>query len=731
MAATDSLFTRAAPLLSPSVREALRALLPLPILVLAWWFVRLPLDPPATLGLVIYALINLALLFPLRRAWLFASDWSYLIFLAGSVLSDALLVGYLIVIDGPLSLGVFPLYLVLVLKALCYRRIALWTLLVPALLGPINLALLYFYEHDLPFSPNEAPAYVGLASGSALFVLLLLGLAEYRLWHLRTLGSRLDTARREHADHIAELESINQDLRVRIRRQQALDESLRAITSSLSLDDVLSQILDSLVHMLGSPQVQAAALSLCEQDRFHHQTLGDPAILTQHPTWAESLARHVVAARAPLIVSDSQHEPTWHMLQPLGISAALSVPLIDPHDHILGALTVVSYQRGLFSTTEVRHLTSFSIHASIAIYNARLHSELERQRLTLAAVLRDIGDGLLVVDGQGEFILSNPMAYQAMQHSDSNNGNLRETLKQLNREIRSTPSAMLSSELHVGDDEQERYYLIYASLVRVENEPAQRPPVAFALHDVTVQKLQEKQRIEFISMVSHELRNPLNTLNGFLKVVLQGQAGPLNDLQQEFLGLANEQADALKGRITELLEFNRLEAGRLHLQPHWSNLTDLLLTMGARFQVQAQEFGLSLVTDLPDHLPDVLMDSERIGQVITNLIENAMKATPSGGQIDLSAELHEHEVLVHVQDTGIGIPLDQREKIFNRFYRLEHKSSPHGVHLGLGLSICQQIVEGHNGRIWVESETDQGSRFTFALPLVQKVQTLSDAMLRQ
>ena len=99
--------------------------------------------------------------------------------------------------------------------------------------------------------------------------------------------------------------------------------------------------------------------------------------------------------------------------------------------------------------------------------------------------------------------------------------------------------------------------------------PGQRAPtrasiVAFVLHDLTGQKLLEKQRVDFISMVSHELRNPLNTLNGFLKVVLAGKAGPLNDLQQEFLGLADDQANALKGRITELLEFNRLEAGRLN-----------------------------------------------------------------------------------------------------------------------------------------------------------------------
>ncbi len=105
-----------------------------------------------------------------------------------------------------------------------------------------------------------------------------------------------------------------------------------------------------------------------------------------------------------------------------------------------------------------------------------------------------------------------------------------------------------------------------------------------------------------------------------------------------------------------------------------------------------------------------------------------MKATPAGGSVRVSAEVGENEVRVHVADTGVGIPPDQQQKIFSRFYRLENKSSKHGAHLGLGLSICQQIVEGHNGRIWVESEAGKGSRFTFTLPLVHREQMIGEAV---
>lgn len=724
MAATDTLLARAEPWLRANLRDGLRAVLPLPILALAWWFARMALGQVATLGLVVYAISNLALLPAVRHAGRHGHHQRAFALLALSMVSDAVLAAYLLVYAGPLTLGIFPIYAVLVLKALRYRRQALWMMFVPALLGSLYLAILYLQERSFWLQTEHTLAFWGLVGGSIFFITMLLALAEYRLFTARRLSQRLEQARAEHEERVAELESVNNDLRVRIRRQQALEESLRAITGTLSLDDVLRQILDSLMQMLGAQRVSAAALTLIEGASFRHRTLSnDPRLLT---AWAEPLAQRVVQTRAPVIVGDALLEREWRDLQRAGAMAALSVPLFDPNGQVLGALTVVSTQRHVFTTTEARHLTSFSIQASVALHNAELHTQIERQRLLLEAVLRDIGDGLLVVNGQGQMVLANPAAYQALHHSDAHAGGLRDLLERLNRDLRATSEPMLTQEIKVGEEEHERHYLVYASLVRVPDED--ETMVAFAVHDITEQKLQERQRVEFISMVSHELRNPLNTLNGFLKVVIQGKAGELNELQREFLSLADEQADALKGRITELLEFNRLEAGRLRIQPQWSNLADLLLMTSARFQVQAEQFGLSVEAEVPESMPELLMDSERIGQVVTNLIENAMKATPAGGKITVSAEVGANEVVVHVTDTGVGIPPDQQEKIFSRFYRLDHKGSKHGVHLGLGLSICQQIVEGHHGRIWVESEEGKGSRFSFTLPLVHKEQMIGEAV---
>lgn len=716
MAVTETLIARAEPWLRANIRDGLRTILPLPVLALAWWFTSMPLGLLDTIGLMVYALVNLALLILLRRTPRRRQPRRTLALLIISSLSDALLAAGLLALAGPLTLGIFPIYTVLAIKALRFRSQFLWAVLVPALIGPLYLSALYLSARAQPLNPHQSLAYWGLVVGSCFFVGLLLLLSEYRLREARRFAKAVEQARAERNERVNELESVNNDLRVRIRRQQSLEESLRAITGLLSLDDVLRQILDSMVQMLGASRVSAATLTLVNGERFDHRTIAvDPNLPTD---WADPLTRYVIQSRTSIVVGDALLEREWHELQRSGVLSALSVPLIDADNIVRGTLTVVSNQRQAFTPSEARHLTSFSIQAAVAIHNAELHSQLAGQQAMLEAVLRDIGDGLVVLNEQGAMVLANPMARQAIQHSIAVESSLLDRLDQIAGAIRADGAAPITQEIKVGEDDHERHYLVYASLVRIgEQEPSH---VAAVLHDITNQKLQERQRIEFISMVSHELRNPLNTLNGFLKVVLQGKAGELNELQREFLGLADGQAEALKGRITELLEFNRLESGRLKLFPQWSNLTDLILMTCARLQIQAEQFGLALTSDLPDHIPDLLIDGERIGQVITNLIENAMKATPAGGSISVSAELREHEVLVHVLDTGVGIPREQQQKIFNRFYRLENKSSKHGVHLGLGLSICQQIVEDHKGRIWVESEEGKGSQFTFSLPVVPR-----------
>lgn len=716
MTASDVFLAHAQPWLQPQGRNKARTILPLPIFAIIWWFASLYLTPAAWSVLVGYALFNLVVLFALRHHRLNELHTWHQFFHVSSIVSDAVLVILLLVASGPLHPEIFPLYAVLGIKALLYRRYFLWMLLVPTLLGPLYLAA------SLSRTQQAEVAYWGLLMGSLGFVLLVIVLGQRRLHDTVRLEQQLDRQRQGYDARVAEMESINNDLRVRIRAQQALEESLRAVTGSLKLEQVFGQILDNAMQMLGMARVSAAALSLRTENGFSHHTLALDLALPQN--WAEPLARRVVQQQSALIMSDTLREREWRDLYRSGVIAALSVPLIDVNGAIRGALTVLSTQRHVFTPSEARHLNSFGIQACVAINNAELHSQLAQQEAMLEAVLRDIGDGLIVLNNRNEVVMANPVAYQVLTSGAAVRSSLQEQLVRLARDLQGEAIMKLRRELRIGvpDDGDELVFQAFASLVRIAEENPSH--VAIVLHDITDHKAEECARTEFISMVSHELRNPLNTLNGFLKVVLQGRAGPLSELQEEFLGLADGQVEQLKSRIKELLEFNRMDAGRLRLQPDWCDIATLVEAACSRLQLQAEQAGLALFCDVESGISSLLVDGERIGQVITNLVENAIKATSAGGTIAIGVELCDTEVQISVTDTGIGIAPEDQTKIFNRFYRAHHTPSNQGTHLGLGLSICQQIVEGHHGRIWVTSEVGKGSRFTFTLPLVQREQTL-------
>jgi signal transduction histidine kinase len=313
-------------------------------------------------------------------------------------------------------------------------------------------------------------------------------------------------------------------------------------------------------------------------------------------------------------------------------------------------------------------------------------------------------------------VLANPIG-QALLNDPSAPQPWLERMRELASRLSDDGRPVASPEWVFGSPDAEEGQIVYQAVAsRVHIDDDLPDLTAIVLHDITDHKAEERARMDFISMVSHELRNPLHTLNGFVKLVLQERAGPLTSLQQDFLKMADEQIEQLSSRVAELLEYNRFKAGRLVLQPEVGDLALLIAGTVNRLKLQAEQQQLALVSHVT-HLPLCRFDSQRIGQVLTNLIENAIKATPAGGTISVSADVHDQEVRVRVSDTGVGIPASELGKIFQRFYQVAKHRRTHGNNLGLGLAICQQIVEGHGGRIWVESEEGVGTTFTFTLPL--------------
>jgi signal transduction histidine kinase len=225
---------------------------------------------------------------------------------------------------------------------------------------------------------------------------------------------------------------------------------------------------------------------------------------------------------------------------------------------------------------------------------------------------------------------------------------------------------------------------------------------------------------EFLSHVSHELRSPLTAIKQFTTILLGGLAGELNKEQREYQQIVLKNIRQLQSMIDDLLDVTRAEAGKLSVDPEsisaWDAVTDSLNTL----RVSSEAKGVSLVSDLPPALPPVHADQTRLRQILIILLDNAIKFTPKGGTVRIRAKLQERDpgfVVLEVSDTGCGMNAEASERVFERLYQVEQPSQASREGLGLGLFICKELVTRQGGKIWVESQPQEGSTFSFTLPV--------------
>ena len=232
--------------------------------------------------------------------------------------------------------------------------------------------------------------------------------------------------------------------------------------------------------------------------------------------------------------------------------------------------------------------------------------------------------------------------------------------------------------------------------------------------DITERKEVEKMKDEFVSMVSHELRTPLTSIRGALGLVSAGLLGNLTEKARHMLEVATNNTDRLVRLLNDILDIHRMEAGRVELVKLECNARELMQSVEEAMHPMAEKAGVSM--EIMSVSKPFLADPDRIIQVLTNLMGNAIKFSPAGGRVWLTADCQDGDLLFHVKDEGRGIPLHQQEAIFDRFQQVDASDAREKGGAGLGLAICKKIVEQHGGRIWVESEPDQGSTFSFSLP---------------
>lgn len=343
-------------------------------------------------------------------------------------------------------------------------------------------------------------------------------------------------------------------------------------------------------------------------------------------------------------------------------------------------------------------------------------ADLTSQQRYLASILENLNDGICIVDQHGIVRILNQAAKRMFNIPENaiSGQPLIETIRHYRvQELWQTCQEKNTQQTMQIETSPERNYLqCIATLL----EPATEGNILILFQDITRLHQLEIVRRDFVSNVSHELRTPLTSLKLITETLSDG-AMEDPPAQKRFLAQMEKEIDNLTQLVQELLELSRIESGLVPLQKKSIAPSILLADAANRMQVQAERAGLEFTYDCVPNLPEVLIDQERLEQVLINLIHNAIKFTPPGGKVHISAAQKGDRIIFSVQDTGIGIHPKDIDRIFERFYKTDRSRSQSGT--GLGLSIARHLVEAHEGKIWVESTVNKGSIFSFSIPIRQ------------
>jgi two-component system phosphate regulon sensor histidine kinase PhoR len=362
-----------------------------------------------------------------------------------------------------------------------------------------------------------------------------------------------------------------------------------------------------------------------------------------------------------------------------------------------------------------------SLGRALNVMAARLKEkigDLEEERARTAAILNSMVEGVLAVDARDHVLLLNQSA-RAIFRLGPRLGAGKPFLEVIRnadlfgllRACREGGGAMVSRELNLVTP-VERVLQVHALPLRLGGEGT---GVLMVLHDVTELRRLERVRTEFVANVSHELRTPLTAVRGYLETLLEG-ALPEQE-RRKFIEIVFRHTERLGRLLDDLLDLSNIELGRIHLQLEPTDLRDALEHVLSIIRPRAEAGGVLLSADLGGDLPMVSADGDRLAQILINLLDNAVKFTPPGGSVTVTAAVQDEMVEVLVSDTGVGIPSTDLPRITERFYRVDKARSRELGGTGLGLAIVKHLVQAHGGELRIESELGKGTAVRFTLPV--------------
>ena len=493
-----------------------------------------------------------------------------------------------------------------------------------------------------------------------------------------------------------------------------------------------------LLHDVGAGLLYAAPPAL----GFSREEL----LSLERPVVEDGVSNEVFRTTTSMITFDAERDPraASEGLTRLGIRNAVSVPLIvekrDEDNRVLERMTVgvlhVFNKKygGAFADEDVRLLEQLARQGAAVIASAQMYREVVQEKQELLHTIDSLYAGLLMVGNNGRLVQINPSARAILGISPllpvidlPFERAITDVRIQaiLNRAL-SSGHAEVAEEVSFAiadaapeEQFQERIYQVQCATVRDDDgEPA---GIVAIFNDITQIRGVEQMKTAFISTVSHELRTPLTSIKGFISTLLTDETGYFDDAtRHEFYGIIDAECDRLKRLIEDLLDISRIEQGGA-MQINWQPVDVMALTEKVLAAQRSYAKNHILALDFPADFPFIEADPDKIDQVLTNLVSNAIKYSPQGGTVRVSGRMWEGDgpeaIVLRVLDEGMGISPENLTKIFGNFYRVDNRDNREIGGTGIGLALVKALAEGHGGSVDVESELARGSTFIVTLPV--------------
>lgn len=596
------------------------------------------------------------------------------------------------------------------------------------------------------FTPTEVATFTAVADQVSVAV------ENARLFdEVKRFSEELEQRVEERTEELAD---ALRDLRVERDRTNVLYRIASELVATLDIDRVLNKALSFIGEAVKANKGTIVLLDSETGYLYRRAAIGTseevpPGGMRSSLDRDEGLIGWILKNVESVTLTDAQTDDRWLVREDdpsdeERTRSVLGVPIVSGEGRPVGAIFLHAYAVNAFTEADLRLVEAAAVQLGNAMNNAQLYRMLRQQAERLGSMLRTqqveaaksqsilegIADGVMVADANGRIILFNAAAGRILSvtRSQALGRRLDEMLGLYGTMARDWLTQVNKWREHPKDYETgeflaERLHLerrvVSVHLSPVISKGHEFLGTVSVFRDVTAEVEAERAKTEFVSTVSHELRTPMTAVKGYVDLLLMGATGDLSDQQQHFLDIIKTNTDRLTTLVNDLLDISRIETGKIELEMEPLDMVSIIEQVALTIRPKAEEKGLHVHAVVPPALPKVFGDPDRVIQILTNLVGNAYKYTPTGGVVSVNAYVRDEMVHIAVADTGIGISAEDQRKIFERFFRVDDPLVHEEAGTGLGLSIAVSLVEMHGGEVMVESEAGEGSIFTFTLPLAE------------